>query len=201
MICASRAWLSFMALVLMCAPAAGQTRADEIRKQREAKAQSLTPPRPGQVERALFTIEDSLIVERIFNPPRGFYPRIGGLGEGAGFGFGPGYRYSTYDVDFRVSGAYSIKTYWLGEAKLIFPHLGTDHLFAEIYAPPPRFSAGGLFRHRPRLRVLGSRELCAPGHGGERRPRYKARPAHRGRPSGVPDDQHRPRNRPRVSLD
>ena len=111
---------------------AQETRAAELRAQREAKAAQLHPAeRPG-IERFLFRLEDRLWVERLLTPPRGFYLRLGGLTEGGGFGVGPGYRYSTSAFDFRVSAAASIKSYFSTEASLLLPGAVQDGPFAEL---------------------------------------------------------------------
>jgi hypothetical protein len=110
------------------------TRAAEIHALRQAKARELQPPRRGRVERLLFKIEDDLLVERWLNPPRGVYLRVGGIGEGAGFGIGPGYRYSTGQFDFRVSAAGTVREYVIGEASLVLPGVVKDGPFVELYA-------------------------------------------------------------------
>jgi hypothetical protein len=105
------------------------SRADVARAEREAKAQRLSPPQRSGVERALFKIEDSLIVERLLNPPRGIHLRLGGIGEGAGFGIGPAYRYNTGRFDIRTSAAVSLKRYFIAEAALRFPGTPLDTLY------------------------------------------------------------------------
>lgn len=128
----------FAALVLAAATAFGQsqpasTRAAELHALREAKARTLQPHRQGKVERLLFKIEDALLLERVLNPPRGLYARVGGLGEGAGFGAGPGYRYSTGDFDVRASAAGSLKRYAIAELSLLLPGVVRDGPYAELY--------------------------------------------------------------------
>jgi outer membrane protein assembly factor BamA len=109
-----------------------QTRQDEIARLRQEKAGSLRPATPNKVEAVLFAIEDDMVIERILNPTRNFYPRFGGMGEGAGVGGGVGYRFLTEDVDFRVSAGYSFKKYWDAEARVLLPHLANDWLVAEF---------------------------------------------------------------------
>lgn len=119
--------------------AAQTTRAAEIRMKREARAQRLRPPDRPPLEAVLFKIEDNLILERILNPPRGVYLRLGGIGEGAGFGAGPAYRYSTGRFDFNISAAGSLKRYFIGEAKLRVPaaadepEAAVDGPYLELY--------------------------------------------------------------------
>ena len=110
------------------------TRSAELRAKREAKSRELKPQQQSKAERFLFKAEDSLLVQRLFNPPRGLYLRWGGLGEGSGIGAGPGYRYSTGQFDFRVSAAGSLKGYFGADASLILPGAIKDGPFVEIYA-------------------------------------------------------------------
>ncbi|MBA2303090.1 MAG: hypothetical protein H0W08_10700, partial [Acidobacteria bacterium] len=65
------------------------TRAEENRAKREAKAGDLRPARRLAVETVLFKVEDTLILERVLNPPRGIDLRLGGIGEGAGSASAP----------------------------------------------------------------------------------------------------------------
>jgi hypothetical protein len=130
--------LYFAALALLAFAAAdqeaSQTRSAELHSQREAKSRQLKPQQQSKAERFLFKAEDSLIVQRLFNPPRGIYVRWGGLGEGSGLGAGPGYRYSTGQFDFRVSAAGSLKRYFGADASLILPGAIKDGPFLEVYA-------------------------------------------------------------------
>lgn len=109
------------------------TRSAELHAKREAKSRQLQPQHQNKAERFLFKAEDSLLVQRLFNPPRGIYLRWGGLGEGSGLGAGPGYRYSTGQFDFRVSAAGSLKGYFGADASLILPGAIKDGPFVELY--------------------------------------------------------------------
>ena len=113
--------------------AAQDTRAEELRAQREAKSSQLQEAKRSGLEAILYKIEDDLLVERILFPPRGFHLRLGDVGEGAGFGLGPGYRYSTGEFDFRVSAAGSVKGYGIAEALLLLPGEVHDGPFAELH--------------------------------------------------------------------
>jgi hypothetical protein len=129
------------------------TRAAELDGQREAKSRELKPPRRSRVERLLFKIEDDLVVERWLNPPRGFYLRLGGIGEGSGFGIGPGYRYSTGAFDMRVSAAGSMLGYAIGEASLLLPGRVKNGGFVELYARRRDFPQEDFFGLGPLSRV------------------------------------------------
>jgi hypothetical protein len=103
---------------------------DEATVAREQKARDVTPHKRSTIERALFKLEDDLLLERVFDPPRGIYLRLGSLGEGSGFALGPAFRYNTSKVDFKASAAASTKTYFTGEASLRFPGtVGQDEYF------------------------------------------------------------------------
>lgn len=122
----------FLATLASHPVAAQQTRTEQLRQQREEKATGLQPYTRGRVEAALFKLEDTLLLERLFNPPRGVFLRVGGLAEGAGFGAGPAYRVNTSQLRFTTSGAVSTTGYWLAEATLTTPRRGP--WFAEVYA-------------------------------------------------------------------
>lgn len=112
---------------------AQETRAAELRAQREAKAAALEPERRSGLEALLFKIEDDALVTRWLAPPRGFHLRLGGVGEGAGFGAGPGYRYTTGTFAFSASAAGTIKRYGIAEASLLFPGDDRDGPFAGVH--------------------------------------------------------------------
>jgi hypothetical protein len=97
---------------------------------REQKARAVTPHKRSTVERFVFKLEDDLVLERVFDPARGIYLRIGSMGEGSGFALGPAYRYNTPRFDFKASAAASTKTYVSGDVSLRFPGtLGQDDYF------------------------------------------------------------------------
>jgi hypothetical protein len=97
---------------------------------REQKAAEVTPHERSATERLLFKLEDDLLLERLLDPPRGLYVRVGNVGEGSGFALGPAFRFNTFPFDFKTSVAVSAKRYVIGEAALRFPGtLGRDDYF------------------------------------------------------------------------
>jgi hypothetical protein len=114
--------------------AAQTTRAGELHARRESKARELQRIKRNRIEGALHKIENDLVFERLLNPPRGVHLRLGGIGEGAGFGAGPGFRYQTGAFDFRASAAASMKRYVIAESSLLVPGVVRDGAFAELYA-------------------------------------------------------------------
>ena len=137
-------------LLLLCVCAtttakAQTTRAEELRQQRENKAQAVQEPKRNRVEAFLFKLENDLILERWLNPPRGVHLRIGGIGEGAGFGVGPGFRYQTDGFDFRASAAGSLKRYTIGEASLLLPGVERDGPWIEFYGRRRNFPQEDFF--------------------------------------------------------
>jgi hypothetical protein len=133
-------WLSLVVALTVCgAPAATaqSTRAEEDRAKREARASKLIPEKRSKIEAVLFKIEDDVLLERIFNPPRGIFARVGGIGEGAGFGGGPGYQLLHRRRVASVS----------GHRQRGSIHVGEWSLCGGVRAAP-RFSTGGLLRHR-----------------------------------------------------
>jgi hypothetical protein len=63
----------------------------------------------SKLEAVLYKIDEDLILQHIFNPPRGIHARVGGIGAGAGFGGGAGYQFLGVPFDLRTSAAGSLK--------------------------------------------------------------------------------------------
>ena len=126
-----------VALIVFGVPgaAAQATRAEDDRAKREAKARELIPAKRSKIEAVLFKIEDDVLLERIFNPPRGVFAQIGGIGEGAGFGGGPGYQYRGVPFDFRSSAAGSLKGYFIAEGSLRFPGTASEDQYTWANGP------------------------------------------------------------------
>ncbi len=82
---------------------------------------AVTPHRRSLIERVMFKLEDDLLLQRILDAPRGFYARVGRVGEGAGFALGPAFRHNAAVFDFKTSAAASMKRYFIGEGSLRFP--------------------------------------------------------------------------------
>ena len=111
------------------------TRAEEDRARREVKAIQLVPERRSKIEAVLYRIDEDVILQRIFNPPRGIHARVGGIGEGAGFGGGPGYQFIGVPVDLRTSAAASLKGYFIAEGSLRFPGTQSEDLYTWANGP------------------------------------------------------------------
>ena len=108
-------------------PAPDRTRAEEIEALRRAKAKELAdPPQPNKIETIVDYIEDSRLFPRIFNPPRGWFAQVGGLGEGNGFTMGGGYRQPTEVGVFTVRALGSFRESLLGSAEFTRNFLPRD---------------------------------------------------------------------------
>jgi hypothetical protein len=136
-----RAGAALVAALLVSAPApaaAQQTRGEVVAEQRRAKSRHLRPSEPGRVERTLLKLSDERLLDRLFNPRRGFFVRVGLPNEGASFGAGPAWRASDLArrYTFTASTAASISREWLGELALqvpdLLPRLGDDRFFAGL---------------------------------------------------------------------
>jgi hypothetical protein len=141
--CASTIGRICLVLIVTCAwPASGaaaqepQTRAETLAREREEKAKSLEPPRPGRLERALLALENDRIFERVLNPAEGFYPKIGNITPGSGFAIGPAYRLPGVigeEAHLSAFAVGSIQRYWMIDTRLTLPELAGGRIFADVH--------------------------------------------------------------------
>jgi outer membrane protein assembly factor BamA len=113
-----------------------ETRAEQLRRQREEKAKELTPPEPSGLERALLRLENGRLFERLLAPPEGFYPKIGNITPGSGFAGGLGYRQQALfggHADFSTFAAISTMQYWMLEARVQLPRLVRSRVAVDLY--------------------------------------------------------------------
>jgi hypothetical protein len=113
----------------------------------------VTPHRRSLIERVIFKLDDELLLQRLIDAPRGFYLRVGGVGEGSGFGLGPAFRHNTAVFDFKTSAAASMKRYFVGEGSLRFP--GTIGQDAYTRASGPYLEIYGRRRDFPQEDFFG----------------------------------------------
>jgi surface antigen Omp85-like protein len=107
------------------------TRAETLRREREAKATQLHPPEPSKVEKVLLDLEAGRLFERLLNPAEGLYPKFGSITAGSGFSIGPGYRTTRKfggEFDFSTFAMASMKKYWIADARMQLPRLLDEHL-------------------------------------------------------------------------
>lgn len=149
------AWaLAAWALLALATPSAAQeSRAAAAEKAREAKAAALSAEERSLIERALYAIEDDLLIERWLAAPRGVFVRLGGIGEGAGFGVGPALRYNLPGFDVRASAAGSIKQYMIAEAAVRFP--GTPGTNEYLRPEGPYLELAARYRDFPQEDFFG----------------------------------------------
>lgn len=109
------------------------TRAEQLRRAREAKQASLSPPKRDRIEAAFDFVEDHAI---FLLTREGLYPKLGSLTTGSGFAAGAGFRnrslfqrYGTVDV----WAAGSMKGYFGTRAEFTFPDLVDGRLFLQAY--------------------------------------------------------------------
>ena len=90
-------------------PVSSQTRADEIARQQQAKAENAKPDVPSRAERFFDQFEQG---KWFVGQPKGWYPAFGSIYEGGGLAGGAGYRrYIGYDSFVDVQAMYSIASY------------------------------------------------------------------------------------------
>src|SRR5687767_13445262 len=136
---------SFLMAVAMTLAIAGdlraqtepETRAEQLRREREAKATQLQPPEPSKLEKTLLDLEAGRLFERILNPAEGLYPKFGSITAGSGFSIGPGYR-TTHkfgdQFDFSTFAMASMKKYWVADARMLLPRLLDERLGVDVHA-------------------------------------------------------------------
>ena len=101
-------WL-LAVLLATASPSAAQSRAEEIARQQQERAQSAKPDTPTRAETFFEQFEQG---KWFFGQPKGFYPVFGSIFPGGGFSPGAGYRHHIgYDSFVDVSGMYSIANY------------------------------------------------------------------------------------------
>ena len=131
------------------------TRAEILAREREEKSKELTPPQPGRVERALLSLENGRLFERLLAPPEGFFPKIGNITAGSGFALGPGYRKSGLlgeQADFSTFAAVSMQRYWMLDARLTLPELADGRVFADVHGQLFEFPSEDFFGLGPASR-------------------------------------------------
>jgi hypothetical protein len=110
-----------------------QTRAEELRRQREEKERSVEQYEPNGLERAMDLAEGRIYPLLVRD---GLYARFGSLTTGSGFAYGGGYRDRSFVKgrgSFDLWAAGSIKRYWALEAKVRYPLTPRNRLMAEGY--------------------------------------------------------------------
>ena len=113
------------------------TRAEDLRRQREEKSRQLTPPERSRLERVLLDLETGRVFERLLNPPEGLYPKIGNVTAGSGISFGPGYRRPGVlggHADFSAFAAASFQRYWMVDTRLMLPRLAGEKVSLDVHA-------------------------------------------------------------------
>ena len=166
------------------------TRAEEDRASREAKATKLVPERRSKIEAVLYRIDEDLLLQRIFSPPRGIHARAGGIGEGAGFGGGAGYQFIGVPFDLRTSAAASLKGYFIAEGSLRFP--GTQSEDAYTWANGPYVEVYGRWRDAPQEDFYGLGPDSLEDESVELRTAGYVRARHTSRAAGLSDRRREP---------
>jgi outer membrane protein assembly factor BamA len=158
-------------ILAVCLPAAApaaqdqtapepRTRAEALRRQREAKARALEPYEPTGLERAMDIAENRVVplLQR-----DGIYAKFGSLTTGSGFAYGAGYRDRSLvrglgGLDLWAAG--SLKKYWAVEARVRYPLTSDDRLSVETYARRYGYPAEEFFGVGPDSR-RGDRSIYA----------------------------------------
>jgi hypothetical protein len=135
----ARAVVVAAGLVAAALPAAAQETREEIAAaQRQERSRDLQPTEPGFVERSMLALSQDRVMDRLFDPRKGFFVRVGLPVEGASFAAGPAWRASDpgRHYTFTASAVGSISREWLGELSLsirdVLPQIGRNRFFADL---------------------------------------------------------------------
>jgi len=135
----ARAALASAAALVVALPAVAQpTREAIATEQRAAKTEDVRPVEQGRTERLLLKLSHDRILQRVFDPRRGLFLRVGLPTEGAGFGAGPAWRVSNYSRSYTLtaSTAASVTREWIGELALqvpdLLPSAAPDRFFGAV---------------------------------------------------------------------
>ena len=125
-----------------------ETRAEQLRRQREEKSGQLRPPQVSRAERLLLALESGRLFERLLNPAEGWHPKIGNVTAGSGLSIGPGYRHVGLlggHADASAFAAASFKQYWMLEGRLRLPRLADERLLLDLHAQRYEFPEQDFF--------------------------------------------------------
>jgi outer membrane protein assembly factor BamA len=113
-------------LLLLSMQAIGETRIEELERQRFEHQQHLAPEVNTRAEEFLRHLKDDKVLERINYGYNGLGAKLGGLVTGSGFAFGPQYLrddLSDGRLVIRASAQISFKNYQKAEAQMALPKL------------------------------------------------------------------------------
>lgn len=113
-----------------------ETRAETLRREREAKSADLHEPQPSKVERLLLDLEAGRLFERLLSPPEGLYPKFGTVTPGSGLAAGPAYRSTGHlggAVDFSAYAMGSLQQYWILDGRVQLPRLLNERLALDAH--------------------------------------------------------------------
>jgi len=113
------------------------SRAEEIEKNRELKAQRLQPDEPTKWEQRIIRYRKNKLVEDIFSSPDGVGVTIGGLPVAQGFAVGASYRRRyLWDgrLQMRATARASARKAYLLDFNATLPRLGSERTFLNLYA-------------------------------------------------------------------
>ena len=160
---------------------------DEAEQARLEKARAVTSQKRSTLERLIDKLDDDLLLDRILDPPRGIYVRLGGIGEGAGFGVGPAFRYNATRFDFKTSAAGIASRLLYRRSVLRFPgtighneYIRPRGPYLELYGrrrdfPQEDFFGLGPDSHASRARILPCATASARLPRGSSRDRLEGR--------------------------
>jgi outer membrane protein assembly factor BamA len=130
-------WHSVTVLLLFSLPAFGETRTEELNRQRIEHDKNLAPEKATRVEVFLRRIKDEKLLQRANYGYNGVGVKVGGMVTGGGFALGPQYlRDDLRDgaVAVRAAAQISFKNYRKADAQLVLPKLLSGKAFLDLRA-------------------------------------------------------------------
>jgi len=104
---------------------AQETRRDAVAAERAARARTVSPYKPGKLERMILRAQRSPTLSRLFRHADGPYPLFGSVTRGGGMAFGGGWRehVATDRVFLDAAAAFSVRGYRTARAEVRFPQI------------------------------------------------------------------------------
>ncbi|MBI1895614.1 MAG: hypothetical protein HYS04_03615 [Acidobacteria bacterium] len=129
--------IALLLILFLPVHAVGQTRAQELERQRVEYQKQLAPEKATRVEDLLRRLKDEKILERINYGYNGLSAKVGGMVTGGGFALGPQYFRDDLKggaLTVRAAAQISFRNYQKAEAQLLLPKLAGGRMYLDLRA-------------------------------------------------------------------